>query len=363
MQPAIGGVTSQNGMDSIPIVNYADLRTDRNKFVRDLDHALSEIGFMVVTNVEGLEDSFQQELFAQAHRLFDAPNKTKQESCMSLSPNYRGWTAPAQVAGQKLEAYQYGFEQEPKTEADGKHYWRNITRGHNNWPDAHTFPTFRPAVEALRERYLALTHELGHCICEALGVDKNKFDDLFDINDPDLAASLNHNFGLNHFTEESRAAALKQYARESPADTHALNKGEGGGWVRATLGKGGAHVDGPPFITLLMADKPGLQVLMRRDTWVNVPVIPGAVVVNVGSTLMHLSNRRMVATVHRANTLLIPPDETRVSLPFFLLPKFDGDLIPFDETPSSSDENWLIKKGRDRGIVCAEIRTCLTHTV
>merc|ERR1712113_323024 len=98
-------------------------------------------------------------------------------------------------------------------------------------------------------------------------------------------------------------------------------------------------------------DNPGLQVLSNSDEWIDLPVIPGAVCINVGSTLQHLSGGRMVATMHRVNTALIPEGETRVSLPFFLLPKFDCALRPFFEgTQAGAGTNF---SNEDRGLMAA----------
>ena len=52
-------------------------------------------------------------------------------------------------------------------------------------------------------------------------------------------------------------------------------------------------------------------------------------IVNSGGTLMHLSKGRIGATLHRVNTLMIPEGESRVSMPYFLLPRMDGPLVPF----------------------------------
>ena len=79
------------------------------------------------------------------------------------------------------------------------------------------------------------------------------------------------------------------------------------------------------------------------------PVIPGSVIVNTGGTLMHLSEGRYSATLHRVNTTLIPKGETRVSMPYFLLPKMEGDLIPFGKSTVSVEGAAGYKAGRDRG--------------
>jgi len=81
----------------------------------------------------------------------------------------------------------------------------------------------------------------------------------------------------------------------------------------------------------------------------SVPVIPGSVVVNTGGTLMHLSEGRYSATLHRVNTTLIPEGETRVSMPYFLIPKMEGDLIPFGKTAASHKGAAGYEAGRDRG--------------
>ena len=124
----------------------------------------------------------------------------------------------------------------------------------------------------------------------------------------------------------------------------------------------GAHIDGPPFIALLINDRPGLQVVAGEGQWMDapvtcrtaegdyhVPVIPGSVIVNTGGTLMHLSEGRYSATLHRVNTTLIPRGETRVSMPYFLIPKMEGDLIPFGKTEASVQGAAGYNAGRDRG--------------
>ena len=81
-----------------------------------------------------------------------------------------------------------------------------------------------------------------------------------------------------------------------------------------------------------------------------VPVIPGSVIVNSGGTLMHLTSGKVVATLHRVNVSLIPPGESRVSLPFFLLPKMEGPLQPFfQQTTTTTGYNLA----RDRGVNAA----------
>merc|ERR1719440_2039798 len=98
-------------------------------------------------------------------------------------------------------------------------------------PDPEDFPNFKASVDELRGKYHQLTHDLGHLICEAFGFDPKRFEDLFPYDDPDLAASLNHNLGMSNISPEFRDSVVAEFAKLKSART-------------------GAHIDGPPFIAL-----------------------------------------------------------------------------------------------------------------
>merc|ERR1712217_219943 len=126
--------------------------------------------------------------------------------------------------------------------------------------------------------------------------------------------------------------------------------------MRENIAKGaGAHMDITPFMALLTMDAPGLQVMMKGGEWVDMPMIPGAVCVNCGSTLQHLSGGRLVATMHRVNTCRIPDNTTRISCPFFLMPRFDAKLIPFGHV----DDDGTDYPDQDRGMAAAFNRMSL----
>ena len=133
-----------------------------------------------------------------------------------------------------------------------------------------------------------------------------------------------------------------------------------------------------------------LQVKTKQGRWLDMPVLPGGVCVNVGQCLEHLSSGRMVATVHRVNTMSIPerrPTATassssssepggggggggggRISCPFFLMPMFGATLEPFPERVVSAAQHSAVQRlshshtaaPRQRSIR-ASISTCPTH--
>lgn len=79
----------------------------------------------------------------------------------------------------------------------------------------------------------------------------------------------------------------------------------------------GPHKDSSGWWTFLLQASPpevkGLQVLNKEGNWVDVPVIPGSFVVNIGQAFEVVTNGVCKATTHR---VLGGPDE-RYSIPFF----------------------------------------------
>ena len=191
----------------IPTVDWLDLETDRNKFMDDLRYALSESGFLVLKNAPGLDDEFQQDAFHEVRQLFDAPMYIKKTAHISNTPYFRGYTLPTPADrghGQVIENFQYGFEQEPVCahDDDSQPIYKRLFVGPNTWPKTDSLPGFRPLIEELNLTYHRLTHELGELIVESLGEDPAEFRKYFDFADPDLAASLNHNFSLDVFADD-----------------------------------------------------------------------------------------------------------------------------------------------------------------
>lgn len=340
--------TNNGTLTEIPIVDWNDLETNRTKLLDDIHYALSECGFMILINAPGLDDDFQQRAFREVRGFFDSPMDIKKTAHISNTPYFRGYTLPTpndRGHGQVIENFQYSFEQEPVGAHDDVSLplHERLFRGPNTWPDTDTLPGFRPVIEELCATYHRLTHLLGELIVESLGEDPAEFRKYFDFDLPDLAGSLNHNFSLSTFPEFERENVRQAYEKFDSKNV-------------------GTHIDGPPFVALLINDKPGLQVVAGEGKWMNapvtcrtaegdydVPVIPGSVIVNTGGTCMHLTEGRYAATLHRVNTTLIPDGETRVSMPYFLVPKMAGDLIPFGKSAATQDSASGYDVGRDRG--------------
>lgn len=331
--------------EQLPIVDFKDLQTDRAKFLGDLRHALANVGFLILANAPGFSDEFQQRMFREVRAFFDAPLEVKMKAHISKSPYFRGYTEPIEATEKrlaKIELFQYGFEKTPIAEPSDESVplYDRIFRGPNTWPETDDVPGFQPAIEELTVAYHKLMHEVGHLVMECLGEDPVQFERIFDFNDPALGASLNKNWGMDDVRSDLWEKTVAAFAALKSDSV-------------------GSHIDKHPFMALLINDRPGLQVVGNDNRWINapvtcrtapgdycVPVIPGAVVANTGGTLMHLSRGRCPATLHRVNTTLVPSSDTRISMPYFLLPRMDIPLIPFGD--AAHDTGFI--ENRNRGL-------------
>jgi isopenicillin N synthase-like dioxygenase len=90
-----------------------------------------------------------------------------------------------------------------------------------------------------------------------------------------------------------------------------------------------AHTDFAGFTILLQDNAPGgLQVLMPDGSWIDVPPVPGTLVINTGDLLQRWTNDRWMSNVHR---VVNPPIERRgssrrLSVVFFTGPRDDAEI-------------------------------------
>lgn len=204
-----------------------------------------------------------------------------------------------------MEAYHFGYDQPVETNPNAP-LWKRVLNGSNQWPDANALPQFRPVIEEYHNRCESFGRTLGKHLCRMLGAPESYFtryfEDVQDSTDLYRLATLNHYFPLEEVKPERRIELEKGYVR-------GLN----------------AHRDDSNMISLLIQDEGGLEVLSHDGTWVDVPVIPGTVVVNIGLVLSDLTDGALQATVHRVNTLKVK--KRRITAPYFLTPALDVPLL------------------------------------
>ncbi|MCD7463537.1 Scopoletin 8-hydroxylase [Datura stramonium] len=98
----------------------------------------------------------------------------------------------------------------------------------------------------------------------------------------------------------------------------------------------GRHSDMGTLTVLLQDGIGGLYVKLEQshveDEWIEIPPIPGALVINVGDTMQILSNGRYKSAEHRVRTT---SSESRVSIPLFATPKPSEKICPLPQLVES----------------------------
>jgi isopenicillin N synthase-like dioxygenase len=114
--------------------------------------------------------------------------------------------------------------------------------------------------------------------------------------------------------------------------------------------RAGAHSDYGSLTILKTEDKPGgLQVYNQAREWVDVPIVPGCFIVNLGDLMARWTNDYWVSTLHR---VVNPPMETadvsrRQSLVFFHNPNYDAvvECIPSCQSATNPSKYPITTSG------------------
>ncbi|EPQ59775.1 acetyl-CoA synthetase-like protein [Gloeophyllum trabeum ATCC 11539] len=298
---------SKADFDAVPVIDFGLAEKSPNEYFQQLKYALEEVGFLVLVNVPGFEASFQQDLFALAESLFRKPQAWKDSLGTENSFSLRGYFRADTIEGaHKAHAEAYRFGAEMPAPGDVKDttvpFWLRLHEGPNQWPPEEDVPGFRRQMEVLFERYYQLNLTLNQHICALLGVDAAVLDAYF-------PAKREFNSAIWHYfpvTPEIARSARDGFAQ-------AMHE----------------HRDPSTFVTCLIQSRAGLQVQNHAGAWVDIPMVEGGVVCNIGMHLMTLTGGRLVATTHRVNTLKI--DEDRYTIPYVLSTRLDKRIEPLPQ--------------------------------
>ncbi|WP_173576033.1 isopenicillin N synthase family dioxygenase [Acetobacter fallax] len=164
-------------------------------------------------------------------------------------------------------------------------------------PDIAELPDFRPAISALYQAFLTLSHALLPLYARALRLPSDTFEPAF--RHPMTTLRLTHYPPAQYQPDEYGIAP---------------------------------HVDSS-FITLLAQNPvPGLQLRLRDGRWTDAPSLPDTLLINTGDMLRRWSNDRFIATPHRASNA---SEKDRHAIPFFFHPdkEYRMTCLPGCETP------------------------------
>ncbi|WP_090060760.1 isopenicillin N synthase family dioxygenase [Celeribacter neptunius] len=267
---------------------------DPAHFSQQMGAACRGLGLFHLTE-HGIPARLLADVLDRSARFFALPEEEKARLDIRQSQANRGWAGPGvELRGGRYgrpmtkESYSIGLDlrsDDPRVRA-GEPF-----RGSNLWPEDDLFR------DVMRDYYKEMLG-LGRGLMRAVERDLD----------------LPQGFFQPHFTEPMATLRLSYY----PADP----------WFAEAQGD-----DPPQFdygaLTLVLGDgRGGLQVQTSSGQWIDVPEVPGSLIVMVGDGLMRWSNDQYRAVPHRLRS----PARPRHVAAFYLDPNPDSLIAPLPGT-------------------------------
>ena len=299
-----------DGSSPVPVIDISGLfggdEAGRRAVGAEIDAACREIGFFSITG-HGLPDELISGVYDTAKAFFALPLEEKRAVAQPDPRTVRGYTAVGEQAfaynddtsapGDLHEKFDVG----PHVVSDDPYFSVEVAGPHfipNQWPE-------RPAgMQQAWDRYFEAADDLSRTLMRGFALGLGLAEDFFeDKIDKDI----------------SMLRAIHYPHREEPPLP---------GQLRA-----GAHTDYGSLTIVRPEEAPGgLQVFTQDGDWVDVPVIPGALVVHIGDLMAQWTNDQWLSTRHRVAN---PPRDAegsteRMSIVFFHQPNYDAVVEVLD---------------------------------
>ncbi|MCX4162779.1 MULTISPECIES: isopenicillin N synthase family oxygenase [Paraburkholderia] len=275
----------------IPVIDISAIRTDdareRDQLASEIWEASRNVGFFSIVD-HGIPGDLTHEVFSQIRAFFDLPAQSKISISNKKSRNMRGYFGIGEESPEDTMAgdLKEGFDLSVDLLADDPDFVRGSTLyGPNQWPP--DMPVFKQVMTTYHTQMTALSIALLGLFARALGKPESYFAPLL-----------------------RKPLAQLRLLRYPPHDTTSLCSPIGCG----------EHTD-YGAIALLAQDAPGLEVQDKRGRWIEVGVVPGAFVVNIGDLMARWTNDRLQANVHR---VVNRRADSRHAAAFFLDPDYDA---------------------------------------
>ena len=301
---------SQASTGEIPIIDIgAMLAGEAGAVERVADEirlACTEIGFFFIVN-HGMDAGIVERTFDASRGFFALPMEEKikvrmnRHQCGFMPPDVAIHTDTFETRQDALraqisEAFKFTFDLSPDDPDHGKN---RRFRGHNKWPDPNSVPGLHEAFMAFHVAFDALGRKLLAPLSVSLDMPTDYFDPFFE-----------------HSSSMTRIAYYPPISENIE---------------QITLP---GHRDISFLSMIPPATRPGLEIQLPVGEWIAQPVIPEAILVNTGNTMVRWINDAYIATPHRVRA---NAGEERYSNIFFLYPNVDAMMacVPSCQGPGN----------------------------
>jgi len=259
--------------DELPSFSLADWRASENSAAtqQQLAQSLTDVchhtGFFLLKD-HGVSAELIDKVFKLSKRCFDLPLEKRNAMHKKHSRHFRGWESEGSeyTNGRPDIREQIDlWSEHPARDSNVEpHYLRLL--GPNQWPQEPELEAFKPTLERWFTDLGAVADELMQILSMGLGLAPDYFDKAFG-------------------EERMSLTKLIRYP-ETPPGGFGVN----------------AHHDAG-FLTLLSpGTTPGLQIERADGSWLDVPLVENALVVNLGEILQSMTGNYLLATPHRVVT-------------------------------------------------------------
>eukprot|EP00929_Paragymnodinium_shiwhaense_P120953 TRINITY_DN93039_c0_g1_i1.p1 TRINITY_DN93039_c0_g1~~TRINITY_DN93039_c0_g1_i1.p1 ORF type:complete len:735 (-),score=167.84 TRINITY_DN93039_c0_g1_i1:151-2289(-) len=295
-------IVDPRSFQDIPII---DMSQDEAKLVEQLRYACTEVGFMQITNTE-VSLELQQRLVKHQKAFFELPESKKATLRVGPESPVRGYFGKGEENCDNLLLLK-GDAEKKKTVTDNKEGLDFMGVPESKHPDdsfigwmfghpdrllpEEDMPGFAETLKEYRAAVFGLAKRILGYMALIVGKPKDFFEE--HVTNPIATQRLLHYWPLKDFDTEIGIGEHTDYG----------------------------------LMTILMQDMVGgLQVLNAKDmSWVHVPPLEGAFVLNVGDMMARWTGNYFKSTVHRV--VNVAPVH-RYSAPFFLETNLESVIKP-----------------------------------
>ncbi|MDH3689133.1 MAG: hypothetical protein OEU36_06580 [Gammaproteobacteria bacterium] len=287
---------------SIPVIDisgvYASNSKPRASFDTEIFEACCDVGFFLVVGQPEAARLTQQRLKTFA-TFFDLPERDKlalgrRQNNPESTNIYRGYFPPLPEERSFKEGIDFG----PELPSDSPRFKSGeMLLEPNVWPPEERLPGWRRGILDYLESMRALGQDIMQSIARSLNLTDDWFERSFDAG--------NNTLRLLKYPPPPKAPPQLLRVDVDQASCYAVAY---------------PHSDSGCLTLLAQDDVGGLQVENGQGNWIDVPVIDGSHVVNIGDVLARWTNDLFTATRHR----VLSSGRIRYSMPFFFDPNMDA---------------------------------------